>query len=446
MKMTRKDSNRPSSESGSLLRRLYTYFGSATYDLPFVLALLILEGVLCVAIIRRVAYTEIDWIAYMEEVETYMAGERDYLQIRGGTGPLVYPAGFLYLYQWLRHLAGGDGSDILAAQYAFAALYVVNSAVVLGLYTSVLMECRRRRSDESSGNTPSELSDAHMTWSWRVAMGLTCLSKRIHSIFVLRLFNDAPAMFLLYLSTYLFAKSMWRTGCFVFSLGVSIKMNVLLFAPGLLLLLLQSQASLWGTASCLAICAGVQLIVGAPFLKAYPISYLRKAFELDRVFFYKWTVNWKFLPEDVFVSKPLSLILLALHIGCLVFFARKWLNSAKGQSGQCLHISRRLSPTYVVQTMFISNFIGMCFSRTLHYQFYSWYFHTLPLMAWMVDDMPMVMRVVLVGMIEYAFNVFPATPFSSYVLQSAHFVLLAWLWMGRVPALGVDRGTSTKHD
>ena len=442
--MTPEKSDQEKSQGG-LLRRLYTHFASAAYDVPFLLALLILEAVLCVVIIRRVAYTEIDWIAYMEEVETYMSGERDSLQIRGGTGPLVYPAGFLFLYQWLRHLAGGDGTDILAAQYLFAGLYVLNAAVVLGLYTLVLREFRRwpnRNSDE--------LSNAHMTWSWRVAMGLTCLSKRIHSIFVLRLFNDAPAMFLLYLSTYLFAKSMWRTGCLVFSLGVSIKMNVLLFAPGLLLLLLQSQSSLWGTASCLAICASVQLILGAPFLKTNPISYLRKAFELDRVFFYKWTVNWKFLPEDIFVSKPLSLLLLVMHIGCLAFFARKWLLSAKDQTGRYLHISRQLSPTYVVQTMFISNYIGICFSRTLHYQFYSWYFHTLPLMAWMVGDMPMTMRVVLIGMIEYAFNVFPATGFSSYVLQSAHFVLLAWLWMARVPPIFDGRTAneefSTKRD
>jgi len=45
------------------------------------------------------------------------------------------------------------------------------------------------------------------------------------------------------------------------------------------------------------------------------------------------------------------------------------------------------------------------------------------------------MRIVLVGMVEYAFNVFPATAFSSYVLQSAHFVVLAWLWMARVPSV-----------
>ena len=409
------------------IRQLYIRLSSATFDGPYVLSLLVLETILCLAIIRHVNYTEIDWIAYMDEVEIYMTGERDYRQIRGGTGPLVYPAGFLYLYRWLRHVAGGDGTDIRAAQYVFAVLYVMNAAVILGLYTLVVRKIRR--SDRT------ELSNAHGIWSLRVAMGLTCLSKRIHSIFVLRLFNDAPAMFLLYVSTFLFAKSMWRTGCLVFSLGVSIKMNVLLFAPGLLLLLLQSQASLWGTAACLTICAGVQLVLGAPFLKTYPMSYLRKAFELDRAFFYKWTVNWKFIPEDIFVSKPLSLLLLGLHIGCLLFFARKWLASAKEQTERYLHIHRRLSPAYVIHTMFVSNYIGICFSRTLHYQFYSWYFHTMPLMAWMTDDMPLLMRIILIGMVEYSYNVFPATSFSSYVLQSAHFVLLAWLWMGKVPEI-----------
>jgi alpha-1,3-mannosyltransferase len=32
--------------------------------------------------------TEIDWKAYMEQVEQYLAGERDYALIKGETGPL----------------------------------------------------------------------------------------------------------------------------------------------------------------------------------------------------------------------------------------------------------------------------------------------------------------------------------------------------------------------
>lgn len=42
-----------------------------------------------------------------------------------------------------------------------------------------------------------------------------------------------------------------------------------------------------------------QVVVGMPFLALHPVSYLSKAFELGRVFEFKWTVNWAFLPPEV---------------------------------------------------------------------------------------------------------------------------------------------------
>ena len=33
--------------------------------------------------------TEIDWIAYMQEVEGFINGTFDYVQLKGDTGPLV---------------------------------------------------------------------------------------------------------------------------------------------------------------------------------------------------------------------------------------------------------------------------------------------------------------------------------------------------------------------
>lgn len=86
-------------------------------------------------------------------------------------------------------------------------------------------------------------------------------------------------------------------------------MNILLQAPGLLLLLLMAL-DLEETIKCLAICASVQLALGYPFLVTYPLEYLEKSFEFGRVFMYKWTVNFKFLSESVFLSKELSLVLL----------------------------------------------------------------------------------------------------------------------------------------
>lgn len=47
------------------------------------------ELVLCQLIIRHVAYTEIDWSTYMQQVQLVEKGERDYSRIQGDTGPLV---------------------------------------------------------------------------------------------------------------------------------------------------------------------------------------------------------------------------------------------------------------------------------------------------------------------------------------------------------------------
>jgi alpha-1,3-mannosyltransferase len=140
---------------------------------------------------------------------------------------------------------------------------------------------------------------------------------------MLRMFNDCIAVLCGYIAVLLFTRKNWRVGCLVYSLGVSVKMNMLLYAPGVLLALLLGTGYT-ETFICLSICAAVQVVLGLPFLTTYPVQYLMKAFELNRVFTYKWTVNFKFLPEEVFVSKPLSLLLLALTVLGIVAFAAKW--------------------------------------------------------------------------------------------------------------------------
>jgi alpha-1,3-mannosyltransferase len=436
---------------------MYHKLAQPVYDVPYIGLLFTIEVILTILIVLRVPYTEIDWVAYMQEVTTYQAGERDYVNIKGDTGPLVYPAGFLYLYEWCKSLAanGNDSLDgstsaeaIRRVQWLFVALYVFNSCIVLALYHNVLLETRRRHEQQR----PSS-SAATEVWYWRVAMGLTCLSKRVHSIFVLRLFNDAPAMTLLHLSIYLFACcDAWSLGCVVFSLAVSIKMNVLLFAPGLLLLLLQKNQSISGTLKHLTICALVQLVLGWPFLSAYPVSYIKKSFELDRIFFFKWTVNWKFLSEEFFVSKQWAMVLLLCHLGTLFFLGEKWWNASNFQRGRTKtrewmcwkkggDDNLRLSPEYTIYTMFVSNYIGVVFSRTLHYQFYCWYFYSLPLLHWMATKSPTTMfnftlSVVAILGIEYAFNTYPATGASSMILQLSHvFLLVKIFWTTGVPQI-----------
>ena len=369
----------------------------------------------------------------------WVDGELDYSQIRGGTGPLVYPAGFLYLFALLRHWTS-EGTNLQSAQFIFLGFYLATQAVVMVLYREGVLKPLY----------PQKESNANRIWSWRLLLIVLCLSKRIHSIFMLRLFNDGPTMLLLYLSMLAMTKQKWNLGCFLFSLSVSIKMNVLLFAPGLLLLLLQTNKSIWRTAVQIFIfCAIPQFVLGYPFLSTYPISYIRKAFELDRVFMYKWTVNWKFLPEDVFLSKTASALLLFFHLGFLAIFATRWLKQArKHQLRDSFFIPKPLSPTYIIYTMFAANFVGICFARTLHYQFYvsvhsgsviafeyhaldliafsrqSWYFHSLPFLLYCNPRVPVLLVLLIVGVIESSFLTFPATPASSLALQICHFFIL----------------------
>ena len=172
----------------------------------FTLLLLAIDTLLCFVIVKKVAYTEIDWQPYMEEVQGYLDGERDYVNIRGSTGPLVYPAGFVYVYSMLYHITD-RGSNVLLAQYIFIAIYVVNLLVVLLLY-------------RKGKNVPP------IMWI------LLLLSKRIHSIFVLRLFNDCIAVLFGYIAFSFFTHNRYRIGCLSYSFAVSIKMNMFLYAPG----------------------------------------------------------------------------------------------------------------------------------------------------------------------------------------------------------------------
>lgn len=145
----------------------------------------------------------------------------------------------------------------------------------------------------------------------------------------------------------------------------------------------------------------------------------------------------QFLPEHIFLSKPLSLILLCLHLGTLAYLARQWLQGVFSQVQRriFLVVDPRLvwiPPDYIVYAMCVSNFVGIVFARTLHYQFYSWYVSTVPLILWTNRYYSVPMRLVFMSLIEYAFLVYPATPKSSALLQLAHAGIL-WSILRQTP-------------
>ncbi|NWS40360.1 ALG3 mannosyltransferase, partial [Probosciger aterrimus] len=400
---------------------------------PLVAACLCLaEGGVNLWVIRRVPYTEIDWKAYMEEVEGFANGTLDYTRLKGDTGPLVYPAGFVYIFLGL-YYATGRGTDIRLAQYLFAGLYLLNLLLVFRIY------CRTNK-------VPPY-----------VFFFMCCASYRIHSIFVLRLFNDPVAMAILFLAINLFLEERWSWGCFFFSLAVSVKMNILLFAPGLLFLLLQ-QFGLRGCIPKLCICALLQVVLGPPFLLVNPVGYLTRSFDLGRQFQFKWTVNWRFLPEEVFQNRAFHAMLLLVHLASLGLFAlHRWHRSKESilallkDPAERKHASPPLTvnnilwqapcicplnaSAQIIFILFSSNFLGVCCSRSLHYQFYVWYFHTLPYLLWCTPTAKLahMPKVLLLGVIELCWNTYPSTVCSSLSLHICHGLVLLQLWYGTAP-------------
>lgn len=412
----------------ALVRRTLTDWRAARY----LIALLMLgELVLCALIIRVIKYTEIDWRAYMQEVEgPLIHGEWDYSKLRGATGPLVYPGGFVALYAGLRLLAGGDGTDVRPVQAVFALMYVATVGVAACCYLAA---------------RPKAVPPACLV--------LFSVSLRLHSIYVLRLFNDGWAMLLFWLSVLCFMRARWKSGCVAYSLAVSVKTNVLLSAPGLLVLLLQAHG-VTGALGHVAICAALQLACGLPFLLHSPVSYISRCLMGFGDLNQKWSVNWKFLPAGVFHSRAFPAGLLALHLACLGLCAvHKWGGVGGDLRGRrLLPLGRRaaaaaapgerllLHPEHVLVTLTSCNAIGVVFWRSLHFQFYCWYLHSVPLLLWRCGaSLPLPMKLGCFALLEYAWSYGldksegTSTAASSAALQAAHAILLYAIWRAPSP-------------
>ena len=61
----------------------------ANYSFVVMCLLIPIELVLNMIIVLKIPYTEIDWIAYMQEVEGFVNGTLNYYELKGDTGPLV---------------------------------------------------------------------------------------------------------------------------------------------------------------------------------------------------------------------------------------------------------------------------------------------------------------------------------------------------------------------
>ncbi|KAH7915011.1 mannosyltransferase [Hygrophoropsis aurantiaca] len=403
------------SKSKSLLYSLFTFCRSLLLNPKYfwllACAVIVGDAALTQLIIRFVPYTEIDWETYMIQVDVYLNGERDYLKISGPTGPLVYPAGHVHIHHFLRCITD-VGRNIYRTQQIYGGLYLLSLILSCAIYWGA--------------NAPN----------WTLL--LLPLSKRLHSIFVLRLFNDCWSVVFTQAAILAFQHSWDDLGMLFFSTGLSVKMSALLYLPGLLVILFKRHGFL-ATLRHLLVLACTQMLAARSFLGSNVWSYLHNAFDLSRVFLYEWTVNWRFIGEDTFLSPGWARGLLLGHLSGLVLFALfKWCN---GDGGVFNVLSRGLrrpalpaglapvSPDHVATILMTSNLIGILFARSLHYQFYSWYAQQIPLLA-QRTKYPIPFQLLIMITIEYAWNVFPSTPMSSSLLAAANALIVIGIWSG----------------
>lgn len=397
--------------------------------------LLVLEAILLVAIIHKVPYTEIDWKAYMEQAALILEGEYDYSKIVGGTGPMVYPGGHARIFTALYDVTSG-GENVRLAQYIYAAVYLGTQFFAFTVYL---------------------LADAPP-----YLFPLLCLSKRLHSIYVLRLFNDVFGTFAMTFCVFTLQNQMWLLSGLWISLAIGIKMNFMLYLPAFLLITLQGMSRNGLLVVFALSIVGIQVFLALPFCNPshdHIWSYLAGAFDISRAFMWKWTVNWRFIGQKVFENRKFHGILLWTHLTVLIGFACTIWNAPSGYQNpfemfftnpppaprgltaaqraewdrirqeasgnevqfdvqqkrskreekrmqdqeeeikkqqQAQQEGREQAPLfysrtqfstlvtqeYVFVTMATCNLIGVLFARSLHYQFYSWFYWTVPFLLY----------------------------------------------------------------
>ena len=205
-------------------------------------------------------------------------------------------------------------------------------------------------------------------------------------------------------------------------------MSLLLVLPAVAVVLFLGRG-FWGSLRLAALMAQVQVAIAIPFISTNWQGYVGRAFELSRQFKFEWTVNWRMVGEEMFLSSGFSNTLLLLHALMLsVFINTKWLRPADRSLNEMLldmvrlrapfspeeerRISNRLTPAYIMTTILGANIIGLLFARSLHYQFYAYLAWTTPYLLWRVSPVPG-LEYAVVLLQEWAWNVFPSTDSSS---------------------------------
>lgn len=175
-------------------------------------------------------------------------------------------------------------------------------------------------------------------------------------------------------------------------------------------------------------------------------SYITRAFELTRQFMFKWTVNWRFVGEETFLSRSFSYCLLGAHVALLALFGcTRWLEPSGLSPLQAINhllhpppqaqqdrIARRVTPDFVLTTMLSAMLIGCLCARSLHYQFFVYIAWSTPYLLWRSGMHPVLIYGLCMAQ-EWAWNVYPSTDASSMVVVGCLAVTVGSIWIGTRP-------------
>lgn len=177
-----------------------------------------------------------------------------------------------------------------------------------------------------------------------------------------------------------------------------------------------------------------------PFLPANAKGYLTRAFQLNRIFLYKWTVNWRFVEEKIFLSREFATALLICHASILVLFISTRWTRPSGRSMNDLvrtifkapvtqQLSLNVTPEFVMTTILSSMVIGLLCARSLHYQFYAYITWVSPVLLWKAGLHSIFIYLIWTAQ-EWAWNVYPSTKASSMVVVGCLVLQVFSVWWG----------------
>ena len=186
-----------------------------------------------------------------------------------------------------------------------------------------------------------------------------------------------------------------------------------------------------------------QVTLAFPFLPANAKGYLARSFELTRQFLFKWTVNWRFVGEERFLSREFAITLIALHLAVLaIFVLTRWIRPSGLSIPALISIaikplppraqqmmSLNVTQSFILTSTLTSIAIGMLCARSLHYQFYAYVALSTPFLLWKAGLHPILIYAVW-GAQEWGWNVYPSTDTSSKVVVGCLVIQVFSVWWG----------------